>query len=124
MIHGGIARNVIPDACQVCIDVRTTPRESHADLYARLKSCLRSELAVRSQRLVPVETPEDSPIVQAACRATGKQPQGSVTMSDMVFLAGTPAVKIGPGQSHRSHTRDEFILESELITARPPTARS
>ena len=36
-------------------------------------------------------------------------------MSDMVFLAGIPAVKIGPGQSDRSHTPDEFILESELI---------
>ena len=36
-------------------------------------------------------------------------------MSDMVFLTGMPAVKIGPGQSSRSHTPDEFILESELI---------
>ena len=115
MIRGGIAHNVIPDACQFCIDVRTTPLESHPALYARLKGFLQSELAIRSQRLVPIETPEDSPIVQAACAATGREPQGSGTMSDMVFLAGTPAVKIGPGQSNRSHTRDEFILESELI---------
>jgi acetylornithine deacetylase len=115
MIRGGIAHNVIPDACEFCIDVRTTPLESHAALCARLKRFLRSELAVRSQRLVPIETPEDSPIVRAACAATGKPPQGSGTMSDMVFLTGIPAVKLGPGQSQRSHTRDEFILESELI---------
>jgi acetylornithine deacetylase len=77
---------------------------------------LRSDLSVRSDRLVPIETPEDSAIVEAACSASGnKQPQGSATMSDMVFLVGIAAVKIGPGQSNRSHTRDEFILEAELI---------
>jgi acetylornithine deacetylase len=115
MMRGGIAHNVIPDTCEYCLDIRTTPLESHAALLARLKTHLRSELIVRSDRLVPIETPEDSPIAKAACRATGKQPEGSRTMSDMVFLAGIPAVKLGPGQSARSHTRDEFILESELL---------
>ena len=114
-IRGGIAHNVIPDTCQYCLDVRTTPLEPHPALYARLKAHLRSDLSVRSDRLVPIETPEDSPIVKAACAASGNKPQGSATMSDMVFLAGIPAVKIGPGQSNRSHTRDEYILEAELI---------
>jgi len=116
IIQGGIAHNVIPDACEFCLDVRTTPLESHAALFARLNELLQSELTVRSDRLVPVETPEDSPIVRAASAAAGERPPaGSPTMSDMVFLAGTPAVKIGPGQSIRSHTPDEYILESELI---------
>ena len=99
MIQGGIAHNVIPDVCEFCLDVRTTPPESHPALYQRLKRHLQSDLSVRSERLVPVETPEDSPIVRAACRASGNRPQGSPTMSDMVFLCGIPAVKIGPGQS-------------------------
>ena len=73
-------------------------------------------MSVRSDRLVPIETPPDVPIVKAACAAAGnKLPQGSATMSDMVFLAGMPAVKIGPGQSVRSHTRDEFIIDAELL---------
>ena len=74
-----------------------------------------SDLAVRSERLVPIETSQDAAIVQATCAATGKKPEGSATMSDMVFLVGIPAVKIGPGQSVRSHTRDEFILNAELL---------
>jgi acetylornithine deacetylase len=115
IIRGGIAHNVIPDACEFSLDVRTTPLESHAALYARLQTHLQSELTIHSRRLVPVETPDDSPIIQAACSATGNPPQGSGTMSDMVFLAGTAAVKLGPGQSERSHTPDEYILESELI---------
>ena len=60
MIHGGIAHNVIPDACEFCLDIRTTPLESHAALFARLKTYLHSELTVRSERLVPVETPDES----------------------------------------------------------------
>ena len=115
MIQGGFAHNVIPDACEFCLDIRTTPLESHQALYQRLKAHLQSDLTVRSERLVPIDTPANSPIARAACRASGNPPQGSPTMSDMVFLTGIPAVKIGPGQSARSHTPDEFILESELV---------
>jgi acetylornithine deacetylase len=119
MIQAGIAHNVIPDSCEFCLDIRTTPLESHQALYQRLKTFLKSDLAIRSERLVPVETPDDSPIVRAACKAAGNRPpQGSPTMSDMVFMTGIPAVKMGPGESVRSHTADEFILESELVAGR------
>jgi len=114
-IHGGIARNVIPDECEFYLDIRTTPGESHLELYERLRSFLRSELHIRSERLVPVETSASEPIVQAALRARpGAQPAGSPAMSDMVFLQGIPSVKIGPGDSRRSHTPDEFITQREL----------
>jgi acetylornithine deacetylase len=114
MISGGIAHNVIPDTCEFRLDIRTTPLESHSALYMRLKAHLKSSLSIHSERLVPVETPEDAAIVRAACAAAGRSPEGSPTMSDMVFLHGIPAVKLGPGQSVRSHIPDEFILESEL----------
>jgi len=113
-IQGGIAHNVIPDVCEFRLDIRTTPLESHAALFSRLKAFLHSELTVHSDRLVPVETSSEELIVRVACSVSGRPPAGSATMSDMVFLSGIPAVKLGPGQSVRSHTPDEYILESEL----------
>jgi acetylornithine deacetylase len=114
-IYGGVANNVVPDTCEFMLDVRTTPGETHGALYERLRAAFRSELCVHSERLVPVETASDAAIVRAACRARpGVSPAGSAAMSDMVFLAGVPAVKLGPGQSARSHTPDEFITADEL----------
>ena len=114
-IHGGVARNVIPDACEFCLDIRTTPLESHADLLGRLRAHLACDLHVHSDRLVPVETSPNASIVQAVRRALpDASPAGSPAMSDMVFLADVPAVKIGPGQSPRSHTPDEYIRLDEL----------
>ncbi|MBU0641207.1 MAG: M20/M25/M40 family metallo-hydrolase [Planctomycetes bacterium] len=115
MVNGGVARNVIPDRCEFCLDIRTTPLESHAHLFQRLCDYLRSDLHVHSDRLVPVETDRTAPIVQAVLRALpGAELGGSSAMSDMVFLAGIPSVKLGPGQSRRSHAPDEYILLDEL----------
>jgi len=114
-ISGGVALNVVPDVCEFHLDIRTTPEESHQCLYERLARTLRSELAIHSARLVPVETDLNAPIVRAIRRALpGVELAGSPAMSDMVFLSGVPSVKIGPGLSARSHTPDEFITEDEL----------
>lgn len=115
MIEGGTARNVIPDECSFYLDIRTTPQESHAALLERLRPQLVSDLRVHSDRLVPVATAPDERIVRAALRALpGAAPAGSPTTSDMVFLAGVPTVKIGPGDSSRSHCADEYLLADEL----------
>jgi acetylornithine deacetylase len=95
--------------------VRTTPAESHAELYERLRRYLRCELLVHSDRLVPTETDAGAAIVRAVQNALpGSLPAGSPTMSDMVYLQGTASVKIGPGDSSRSHTPDEYVLADEL----------
>lgn len=114
-IQGGIARNVIPDACEVYMDVRTTPLQPHGPTVERLRAALRSEVHVHSDRLVPIETSANAVIVEAVRDALPCAiPTGSPAMSDMVFLSGIPSVKIGPGQPQRSHTADEFVLEEEL----------
>jgi acetylornithine deacetylase len=114
-IEGGVARNVIPDRCEFHLDIRTTPAESHARLFERLSAFLNCELEIHSDRLVPVETNVEEPIVRAALRALPDvRPAGSPAMSDMVFLRDLPALKIGPGDSRRSHTPDEFITLEEL----------
>ena len=117
-ITGGIARNVIPDRCEFTLDIRTTPSESSAVLIDRLRGFLDSEVNVHSDRLVPIETASHEPIVRAVLDVLpNTQPTGSKALSDMVFLKGIPAVKIGPGKSPRSHTVDEFIMLDELKNA-------
>lgn len=115
MVSGGVARNVVPDRCEFWSDIRTTPNQPHEALVERIRAALSSEVHVHSGRLAPVQTSADEPIVQA-CLASlaGAAPAGSPAMSDMVFLSGIPAVKIGPGDTRRSHTPDEYVLESEL----------
>lgn len=115
-MRGGVARNVVPDLCEFTIDIRTTPMERHEALHARLANALAPcEVHVHSQRLTPIETPADHAIVRAIGRALpAALPAGSPAMSDMVFLSGIPAVKIGPGHSPRSHTPDEYIRVDEL----------
>lgn len=124
VIKGGTARNVIPDACEFFLDIRTTPRESHHDLYRRLRNYLQCELHIHSERLGPVETRAEEPIVAAVGDALPRAtPSGSPTMSDMVYLTGMPAVKIGPGESPRSHTPDEFVTADELAQGAAGYAR-
>jgi acetylornithine deacetylase len=114
-IAGGRARNVVPDRCEFVLDVRTTPNEPHQALTERLSALLEGDVQVHSDRLVPVETAAEEPIVQAALRALpGTKPAGSPAMSDMVFLNGIPSVKIGPGASERSHTPNEYVLAREV----------
>ncbi|MBK8913525.1 MAG: M20/M25/M40 family metallo-hydrolase [Phycisphaerales bacterium] len=115
MVSGGVARNVVPDRCEFWADIRTTPNQPHDALVERIRAELSSEVHVHSGRLGPVQTARSEPIVQA-CEAAlpDASPAGSPAMSDMVFLPGIPAVKIGPGDTRRSHTPDEWVLESEL----------
>lgn len=114
MISGGVARNVVPDACEFWVDIRTTPALTHREAVERVRATLQCEVNVYSERLVPIDTSDDEPVVVAAVSASGVSPAGSATMSDMVFLHGVPSVKIGPGESSRSHTPDEFVFTNEL----------
>lgn len=114
-VRGGTASNVIPDRCEFDLDIRTTPAESHRALFERLSAAIDCEFSVHSERLVPVETNPREPIVQAVLSALpNTRPAGSPAMSDMVFLSDVPTVKIGPGDSTRSHTANEFIARAEL----------
>ena len=115
IIHGGIAHNVIPEACEYCLDIRTTPLEPHAALFARLQAFVRSDLAVRSERLVPIETSQDAAIVQATCAATGKKPEGSAHHERHGFSGWYPGRQDRPRPKCPLHTRDEFILNAELL---------
>lgn len=116
VLSGGSARNVVPAEARAVLDCRTVPAEPPAELLARLRGAVASEVVVLSDRLVPVATDPESPIVAAARRARPEaRLYGSATLSDLTFFRGIPAVKVGPGQSERSHRPDEFVLEQEIV---------
>ena len=114
-IQGGTRHNVIPDRCTCVVDIRLTPAYTPAEIVALVGERVSGEVRVRSDRLAPVETALHEPVVRAVLRARPDAvPYGSPTLSDWVFLRGIPTVKIGPGDSLRSHTADEYITVDEL----------
>ncbi len=113
-VQGGLRTNQVPDACAFTVDLRTTPNLDHTELAGRIATELESEVKVRSARYIPKATSSQSAIAQAAREASGKAFVGSATTSDWAFLGDLPAVKIGPGDTHRSHRANEFLLQSEL----------
>lgn len=115
-LRAGTARNVVPGEATALLDVRTTPGLHGRGLVERLEAVVTGEVRVLSERLRPRETPEASPLVDAAREASPEARLfGSSTLSDLVFLEGIPAVKCGPGRTERSHTPDEYVLESEIL---------
>ena len=115
MVQGGKARNQVPDACEFFVDLRTTPNLDHATLAATIAETIESDTAIHSARYLPKATDPAHPLVQAALAAAGRKgPVGSATTSDWAFLGGLPAVKIGPGDTHRSHRADEYLTLAEL----------
>ena len=98
------------------LDVRTTPALPPDEVLRRIRQAVRGEVRVLSDRLSPRETAAGAAVVEAARRVRPEaRLYGSATLSDMVFMAGIPAVKCGPGSSERSHTADEFVWESEVV---------
>ena len=115
VIEGGTARNVIPDACSAWLDLRTTPEYTHSEIARMLDEALESDVVIHSGRFVPVDTPSTASIVRACLAARdGAESFGSPTMSDWIHVHDIPAVKIGPGDSRRSHTAHESIDVFEL----------
>ena len=115
-LRAGTARNVVPGEATAVLDVRTVPGLRERELVERIERAVAGEVRVLSDRLKPRETDDDCPLVEAARRARPEaQLFGSATLSDLVFLEGIPAVKCGPGRTERSHTPDEYVLESEVL---------
>ncbi len=114
-IKGGLSRNQVPDCAEFFVDLRTTPNLDHQAVAKELASQLESEVFIHSARYLPKATNADHPILLAALKANGcAGPVGSHTTSDWAFLGDLPTVKIGPGDTHRSHRPNEYLTRSEL----------
>ena len=111
-IHAGTAHNVIPDRCDFVIDIRPTEKYSNEELLKELQEICTSELRPRNLANRSSATFEDSPL-QAAAEALGIATFSSPTTSDWMRIT-CDAVKMGPGESERSHKKDEYVLVSEI----------
>lgn len=115
VVGGGTQHNVVPDRCTFVIDVRTNELHTNEEIYDRLRQQLKSEIKARSFRLSSSRIADTHPLVQRAV-ALGRTPFGSPTLSDQALLR-CPSMKMGPGDSSRSHTADEYIRISEISEA-------
>lgn len=111
-INAGFQHNVVPDTCKFVIDVRTNECYSNAEVVAYLDQLLESEIKPRSLRLNSSGIEMDHPFVKKA-QSMGIECFGSPTLSDQ-SLMHCKSVKIGPGDSARSHTANEYIYLSEI----------
>lgn len=117
VLQAGQSHNAVPAECRYTVDVRLTDRYSHQDVLDVVREHVRAEITARSTRLKPSVTPPDHP-VQAALDQLGIERYGSPTLSDQALIP-YPSLKMGPGDSTRSHAAQEFILESEIRDAIP-----
>jgi acetylornithine deacetylase len=115
IIHAGTQHNVVPDRCEFTVDIRTNEFYSNEKLFELIQSQVDCEVKARSFRLNSSRTEIEHPFVQRAI-LMGKDPFGSPTLSDQALMP-FPSVKIGPGNSARSHAADEYIGLMEIREA-------
>lgn len=112
VINAGTQHNVVPDRCSFVVDVRTNEFYSNQKAFEIIDQLVGSEVKPRSFRLNSSGIPLDHPLVRKGI-AMGLNFYGSPTTSDQAVIPST-SIKMGPGNSARSHTANEFILIPEL----------
>ncbi|MBQ9640728.1 MAG: M20 family metallo-hydrolase [Bacteroidaceae bacterium] len=112
IVNAGTQHNVVPDLCTFTIDVRSNECYTNEEIFRFFQQHLQSELKARSFRLSSSRIDPQHPFVQA-CIREGLTPFGSPTLSDQALMP-FPSLKLGPGDSARSHTADEYIKISEI----------
>ncbi len=112
MISAGTQHNVVPDKCSFVVDVRTTDAYTNQEVVDILRAELGSEVTPRSTRITASALDQNHPLLVTA-KELGSTPYVSPTTSDMALMS-YPSLKLGIGDSARSHTADEYVLLSEL----------
>ncbi len=112
-IDAGHQHNVVPASCKFVVDVRTNEHYSNEVAYEFIKNNLKSKVTARSFRLNSSGIEMDHPLIKAGLEM-GMNWYGSPTTSDQAIMIGFPTLKLGPGDSARSHTADEFIYLDEI----------
>ncbi len=115
VINAGTQHNVIPDECRMVVDVRTNELYTNEEVFDFIRRHLSSEVKARSFRLHSSGISMEHPLVMK-CTSLGMKPFGSPTLSDQALMPFS-SIKLGPGESSRSHSADEFIRISEIENA-------
>jgi acetylornithine deacetylase len=106
------AHNIIPSSCKFVVDIRVNELYQFEDVIGFIRANVQSEIKPRSTRLRSSSIALDHPLVKAGTDL-GRKYYGSPTSSDKALMP-FPALKIGPGDSARSHTADEYIYIDEI----------
>lgn len=112
ILHAGTQHNVVPDKCEFTVDIRITDVYTNEEVLEIIQQHVTCEVKPRSLRLTPSSIAKEHPIVKAGL-ALGRTTYGSPTTSDQALMR-FPSLKLGPGDSARSHTADEFIFINEI----------
>ena len=112
VIEAGSQHNVVPAVCKFIVDVRVTDAYRNEEVLKIIGQNVECDVNPRSTRLKPSSISTDHPIVMAGI-ALGRETYGSPTTSDQALL-DIPSLKMGPGDSARSHMADEFIYLNEI----------
>jgi acetylornithine deacetylase len=115
VIHSGTQHNVIPSKCEYVVDIRPTDCYDNEEIVAIVRSAVKSQVTPRSLHLKASAISEEHVLVRTA-KSLDIPCYISPTTSDISRIS-VPAIKIGPGNSTRSHTADEFIYISEIGNA-------
>ena len=115
IVNAGTQHNVVPDTCTFTVDVRSNECYSNQELLDGIREHVRSEVRARSTRLGSSCIDVRHPLVQRIV-ALGGKPFGSPTLSDQALMP-FPSLKMGPGQSSRSHSADEYVEVGEIRQA-------
>ncbi|MFV0291655.1 MAG: M20 family metallo-hydrolase [Mangrovibacterium sp.] len=114
-INAGYQHNVVPDVCNFVVDVRTNEMYSNHEVLEIIQALVSCDVNARSTRLNSSSIARNHPLVLRGIDL-GRELYGSPTLSDQALMPFA-SVKIGPGDSARSHTADEYILISEMEEA-------
>lgn len=112
VIQAGQAHNQVPPECKFTVDVRVTDAYTLEEVLEIVKANVKSTVAPRSLRLRPSGIDDNHPLVVSA-KKLGRKLYGSPTTSDQALIPA-PSIKVGPGDSARSHSADEFIYLHEI----------
>lgn len=112
VVNAGTQHNVIPDLCTMLVDIRTNEHYKNEEVFEFIKQHLKSEVRAHSFRLHSSHIDPGHPLVKR-CVSLGLTPYGSPTLSDQALMPWQ-SFKLGPGESSRSHSANEFILISEM----------
>jgi acetylornithine deacetylase len=111
-IEAGTQHNVVPDECRFVVDVRPNEHYSNEEVVEHIRKHVECDVNPRSLNLNASGIDPDHPVVKKG-EAMGVRTYGSQTMSDQVHMP-FQCIKMGPGDTRRSHTADEFIYLSEI----------
>ncbi|GAA1239740.1 succinyl-diaminopimelate desuccinylase [Microbacterium phyllosphaerae] len=115
-ITGGVAGNVIPDACEVEVNYRFAPSKSAADAEAHIRNLLAGFDVEITDAAEGARPGLDAPIAQEFVAAVGAEPRPKYGWTDVARFSalGIPAVNYGPGDPHLAHHDEERVPLAQI----------